>query len=125
MIRAVHPAEAAVELDLAGERVKVYVHETIEQAIGRYYDQIKKFKKKKAGALAAMEAGDHRKAPAGAAPGLPEERMVLHRFRWFSTWSRSRHRRPGCLPGRTVKKYLEGGTSSSTPTSMGEAPSSS
>lgn len=44
-----------MDLELSGERVMVYVHETIEQNIGRYYDQIKKFKKKKAGALAAME----------------------------------------------------------------------
>ncbi len=53
-IVAFHPEEAAVEIDL-GKRVKIYVHEGIEQNAGRYYDIIKKFRKKKEGALRAMK----------------------------------------------------------------------
>ena len=110
MIRAVHPAEAAVELDLAGERVKVYVHETIEQNIGRYYDQIKKFKKKKAGALAAMERAITVK-PRRKQHLVFQKKRWYHRFRWFTT-------QDGVLVigGRDasqneelVKKYMEGG----------------
>lgn len=109
MIRAVHPAEAAVEVDLAGERVKVYVHETIEQNIGRYYDQIKKFKKKKAGALAAMERTVPEKPRRKQNLALQKKRWY-HRFRWFTTTD-------GVLVigGRDasqnedlVKKYMEG-----------------
>ncbi len=84
MIRAVHPAEAAVEVDLAGEQVKVYVHETIEQNIGRYYDQIKKFKKKKTGALAAMERTVPEKSRRKQNLALQKKRWY-HRFRWFVT----------------------------------------
>ncbi|HOB18294.1 MAG TPA: ribosome rescue protein RqcH [Candidatus Methanoculleus thermohydrogenotrophicum] len=110
MICAVHPAEAAVELDLAGERVKVYVHETIEQNIGRYYDQIKKFKKKKTGALAAMER---------TIPVKPrrKEHLVLqkkrwyHRFRWFTTSDGVLviGGRDASQNEELVKKYMEGG----------------
>ncbi|HQP71748.1 MAG TPA: NFACT family protein, partial [Methanoculleus sp.] len=84
MVCAVHPAEAAVELDLQGERVKVYVHESIEQNIGRCYDQIKKFKKKRAGAVAAMErAVPERPRPKRDIP-LQKKRWY-HQFRWFVT----------------------------------------
>jgi len=50
----VFPADAAVELDLS-RPVKIFVHESIDQNAGRYYDQVKKFKKKLTGAKAAME----------------------------------------------------------------------
>ena len=53
-IVALHPDEAAVEIDI-GKKVKIFVHESVEQNAGRYYDLIKKFKKKKEGALLAMK----------------------------------------------------------------------
>ena len=109
MIRAVHPAEAAVEVDLAGERVKVYVHETIEQNIGRYYDQIKKFKKKKTGALAAMKRTVPEKPRRKQSLALQKKRWY-HRFRWFVTTDGAL-----VIGGRDasqnedlVKKYMEG-----------------
>ena len=49
-----YPDEAAVDIDI-GKRVKIFVHEGIEQNAGRYYDIIKKFRKKKEGALKAMK----------------------------------------------------------------------
>ncbi len=109
-IRAVHPAEAAVELDLSGERVKIYVHETIEQNISRYYDQIKKFKKKKTGALAAME----RMIPAKT---RRREHLILqkkrwyHRFRWFimSDGILVIGGRDASQNEELVKRYMEGG----------------
>ncbi|NMC88328.1 MAG: fibronectin-binding domain-containing protein [Methanomicrobiales archaeon] len=110
MIHAVHPAEAAVELDLAGERVKIYVHETIEQNIGRYYDQIKKFKKKKTGALAAME----RMIPAKARRRerlIPQKKRWYHRFRWFITSDGVLviGGRDASQNEELVKRYMEGG----------------
>ena len=110
MIHAVHPAEAAVELDLAGERVKIYVHETIEQNIGRYYDQIKKFKKKKSGALAARE----RTIPAKARRRerlIPQKKRWYHRFRWFITADGVLviGGRDASQNEELVKRYMEGG----------------
>jgi predicted ribosome quality control (RQC) complex YloA/Tae2 family protein len=105
----VFPAEAAVELDL-GRPVKIFVHETVEQNTGRYYDQIKKFKKKTAGAKAAMERGFLPPVRKAAGYVKPKNRWY-HRFRWFLTSD-------GILVigGRDagqnedlVKKYLEGG----------------
>ncbi|NLM28971.1 MAG: fibronectin-binding domain-containing protein [Methanomicrobiales archaeon] len=110
MVCAVHPAEAAVEVEVSGERVKVFVHETIEQNIGRYYDQIKKFKKKKAGAHAAMERTIAEKP-------RRKERLVLqkkrwyHRFRWFMTSDGVLviGGRDASQNEELVKKYMEGG----------------
>ena len=59
-IVAFHPEEAAVDLDI-GKKVKIFVHESVEQNAGRYYAVIKKFKKKKEGALAAMKTSGKRK----------------------------------------------------------------
>ena len=53
-IIAVHPEEASVDLDF-GETVTIYVHENIEANLGRYFSQGKKYKKKIAGAKAAMD----------------------------------------------------------------------
>ena len=65
-ITAFYPDEAAVEVDI-GKRVKIYVHEGIEQNAGRYYDVIKKFRKKKDGALAAMKNVVVKKKPQNGA----------------------------------------------------------
>ncbi|HDR73157.1 MAG TPA: fibronectin-binding domain-containing protein [Methanoculleus sp.] len=108
-IRAIHPAEAAVEVDL-GMTVKIFVHDSLEANIGRYYDQIKKFRQKREGALAAMEQSFEAK------PAKKKECVFLkprwyHRFRWCYT-------RDGVLllGGRDasqnedlVRRYMEGG----------------
>lgn len=105
------PAEAAVEVDL-GKMVKICVHETVEQNAGRYYDLIKKFKRKLTGAKAAMEREIHRPVKKASGYAKPKNRWY-HRFRWFQTTD-------GILVigGRDagqnedlVKKYLEGGDS--------------
>ena len=110
MVHAVHPAEAAVDLNLGGEVVKIYVHETIEQNISRQYDQIKKFKKKKAGARAAMERAIPTKPKRKQRLALQKKRWY-HRFRWFITSDGVL-----VLGGRDasqneelVKRYMEGG----------------
>ena len=110
MVRAIHPAEAAVDLDLSGERVKIYVHETVEQNIGRYYDQIKKFKKKKAGALTAMERMVPEKPRVRQNLALQKKRWY-HRFRWFTTSDGTLviGGRDASQNEELVKKYLEGG----------------
>ena len=108
-ITAFHPDEAAVEIDI-GKRVKIYVHEGIEQNAGRYYDVIKKFKKKKTGALAAMKNMAVRKK-AQRREHVPMKKLWYHRFRWFITSDGV-----VVLGGRDasqneelVKKYLAGG----------------
>lgn len=108
-IVGVNPAESAVDIDI-GEKVTIYVNDSLEANVGRYYDQIKKYRKKIEGARAAMER---------SLPGKKEriqpaaflKKRWYHRFRWFFT-------RDGTLVlgGRDasqneelVKKYLEGG----------------
>ncbi|MEG3056904.1 MAG: NFACT RNA binding domain-containing protein [Methanoculleus sp.] len=90
--------------------MKIYVHETIEQNIGRYYDQIKKFKKKKTGALAAME----RMIPAKARRRerlIPQKKRWYHRFRWFITSDGVLviGGRDASQNEELVKRYMEGG----------------
>lgn len=110
IIRAIHPAEAAVEIDLEGERAKIYIHETIEQNIGRYYDQIKKFKRKKEGALAAMKRAIPTKTRQKEQLVLQKERWY-HRFRWFTTSDGVLviGGRDASQNEELVKRYMEGG----------------
>ncbi|NMB78742.1 MAG: DUF814 domain-containing protein, partial [Methanomicrobiales archaeon] len=103
------PDEAAVEVDI-GKKVKIYVHEGIEQNAGRYYDIIKKYKKKKEGALAAM-AKTVVKKPQKRRDIIPLKKLWYHRFRWFITSDGI-----VVLGGRDasqneelVKKYMTGG----------------
>ena len=103
------PDEAAVEVDI-GKKVKIHVHEGIEQNAGRYYDIIKKFKKKKEGALAAMSRTVVKKAQKKR-DIVPLRKLWYHRFRWFITSDGI-----VVLGGRDasqneelVKKYLAGG----------------
>ncbi len=105
----VFPAEAAVELDL-GKPVKVYVHESIDQNAGRYYEQVKKFKKKLAGAKAAMERDVQHARIRKIQYKRPKKRW-FDRFRWFYTSDQVL-----VIGGRDagqneelIKKYLEGG----------------
>ena len=103
------PDEAAVEVDI-GKRVRIFVNESIEQNAGHYYDVIKKFKKKKAGAMTAMETvAIRKKAP--RREFVPLKKQWYHRFRWFITSDGV-----VVLGGRDasqneelVKKYMAGG----------------
>jgi predicted ribosome quality control (RQC) complex YloA/Tae2 family protein len=108
-IVAVDPAEAAVDLDF-GVRVKVYAHEGVEASVARYYDQIKKMKKKIEGARSAM-AKTMTPRPVQKSRQPVAKRRWFHRFRWSYTSD-------GVLliGGRDagqneelVKKYMEGG----------------
>ena len=108
-ITAFYPDEAAVEIDI-GKRVKIYVHEGIEQNAGRYYDVIKKFRKKKAGALTAMKNVVVKKKVTRR-DIIPLKKLWYHRFRWFITSDGT-----VVLGGRDasqneelVKKYMAGG----------------
>ncbi|MGA2913071.1 MAG: ribosome rescue protein RqcH [Methanoregula sp.] len=82
-IVAFHPEEAAVEIDI-GRRVKLYIHEGIEQNAGRYYDVIKKFRKKREGALKAMKT-TLPKRKERKRDFILMKKLWYHRFRWFVT----------------------------------------
>jgi predicted ribosome quality control (RQC) complex YloA/Tae2 family protein len=82
-IVAFYPEEAAVEIDI-GKQVKLFVHEGIEQNAGRYYDVIKKFRRKKEGALKAMNTTRPKKKEQRR-DFIPMKKMWYHRFRWFVT----------------------------------------
>jgi predicted ribosome quality control (RQC) complex YloA/Tae2 family protein len=82
-IVAFYPEEAAVEIDI-GKRVKIFVHEGIEQNAGRYYDVIKKFRKKKEGALKAMKTAPPKKKEVRR-EFVFMKKLWYHRFRWFIT----------------------------------------
>jgi predicted ribosome quality control (RQC) complex YloA/Tae2 family protein len=108
-ITAFYPDEAAVGVDI-GKPVKIYVHESLEQNAGRYHDVIKKFRKKKAGALAAMKTVQPKKKMQKR-DFVPLKKLWYHRFRWFITSDGV-----VVLGGRDasqneelVKKYLAGG----------------
>ncbi|HUU76466.1 MAG TPA: ribosome rescue protein RqcH [Methanoregulaceae archaeon] len=108
-IKAIHPAESAVDVDL-GEIVTLYVQESPDANAGRYYDQIKKFRKKIIGARVAMERAVPEKSEKIHPVPIVKKRW-FHRFRWFYTSDGVL-----VLGGRDasqneelVKKYLEGG----------------
>ncbi len=104
-----HPEEASVDIDL-GKIVRIHVHEGLEQNAGRYHDVIKKFRKKKAGALVAMKTVPVKKT-VQKRDFVPLKKLWYHRFRWFITSDGI-----VVLGGRDasqneelVKKYLTGG----------------
>jgi predicted ribosome quality control (RQC) complex YloA/Tae2 family protein len=108
-IVAFHPEEASVDVDI-GKIVRIHVHEGLEQNAGRYHDVIKKFKKKKTGALAAMKTIPAKKT-VRKRDFVPMKKLWYHRFRWFITSDGV-----VVLGGRDasqneelVKKYLTGG----------------
>ncbi|MDD1699745.1 MAG: NFACT family protein [Methanoregula sp.] len=82
-IVAFYPEDAAVEIDI-GKRVKIFVHDGIEQNAGRYYDVIKKFRKKKEGALKAMKTAPPKKKEVRR-EFVFMKKLWYHRFRWFVT----------------------------------------
>ncbi len=106
----VDPAAKSVDVDLGGERVTLYVHETVEQNVDRLYGQARKFKKKRAGALAAMAAPPPKAAPKAGVAAKRAKPRWYHRFRWFETSDGAL-----VLGGRDagqneelVKRYMEG-----------------
>jgi predicted ribosome quality control (RQC) complex YloA/Tae2 family protein len=108
-IVAFHPEEASVDLDI-GKIVRIHVHEGLEQNAGRYHDVIKKFRKKKAGALVAMKTVPVKKI-VRKREFVPMKKLWYHRFRWFTTSDGV-----VVLGGRDasqneelVRKYLTGG----------------
>ena len=108
-IIAFHPEEASVDIDI-GKIVRIHVHEGLEQNAGRYHDVIKKFRKKKAGALVAMKTVPVKKV-VRKRDFIPMKKLWYHRFRWFTTSDGV-----VVLGGRDasqneelVKKYLTGG----------------
>jgi predicted ribosome quality control (RQC) complex YloA/Tae2 family protein len=82
-IVAFHPEEASVDIDI-GKIVRIHVHESLGQNAGRYHDMIKKFKKKKTGALEAMKTFPARKK-VQKRDLVPMKKLWYHRFRWFVT----------------------------------------
>lgn len=106
---AVHPETASVELDI-GPRVTIFVNEGVEANIGRYYDQIKKFKKKIAGAQAAIARSVPKAAPKRHKAPVMKKRWY-HRFRWFVTSDNVLviGGRDAAQNEELVKKYMEGG----------------
>jgi predicted ribosome quality control (RQC) complex YloA/Tae2 family protein len=108
-ILAFHPENASVDIDI-GKIVTIHVHESLEQNAGRYHDVIKKFRKKKAGALAAMKNVPEKKK-VQKRDFIPQKKLWYHRFRWFVTSDGV-----VVLGGRDasqneelVRKYLTGG----------------
>lgn len=108
-IVSVDPATASVVVDL-GEQVTLHVHETVEQNVERYYEQARRFKKKRAGAIAAIAARPVLPEKGPEKRAGPGKKRWFHRFRWFETSDGVL-----VLGGRDagqneelVKRYLEG-----------------
>ena len=83
-VAKVHPEIAKVTLDLGGEKVQISVRESVRENIGQIHEEIKKFKRKRDGAIAAMAR------PLPAPPAKREKpsggrRRWYYRFRWFET----------------------------------------
>ena len=110
-IVSLNAEKASVVLDLGEpQKVTIFVNESLEANAGRYSEQAKKFRAKKAGALRAMETMKNR--PEKKAPERVGKMKAkwYHRFRWMETSD-------GVLVigGRNadqneelVKKYMEG-----------------
>jgi predicted ribosome quality control (RQC) complex YloA/Tae2 family protein len=82
-IVSVDAEKASVDVDI-GERVTLYVHESLESNIGLLFEAQKKLKRKIAGARAAMEKPVISRAK--KALGIPVlKKRWYHRFRWFFT----------------------------------------
>lgn len=107
-IVSVNPADASVEVDL-GSRLTIYVHESVESNAGRYYDLAKKFRKKREGAIAAIERPLRPKEETKRQVRTSKPRW-FHRFRWFYTTDGTLviGGRDAGQNDEIVKKYLEG-----------------
>jgi predicted ribosome quality control (RQC) complex YloA/Tae2 family protein len=82
-IVSVNAEKASVEVDI-GERVTLYVHESLEANVGLLFEAIKKLKRKIAGARLAMEKPVASRVKRSAAVPVAKKRWY-HRFRWFFT----------------------------------------
>lgn len=109
-IVAFHPEDASVDIRI-GPVVRIRVHESLEQNAGRYHDEIKKYKKKKAGALAAMAAAPSAGKKAQKREFTPLKKLWYHRFRWFTTSDGIvvLGGRDAAQNEELVKKYMTGG----------------
>lgn len=109
-IKRVFPAEGAIDLEIDGKVVKLFVEESIEVNADRYYEMAKKFKKKRKGAFAAMERMEI--VPKRQKITIPlRKKKWYHRFRWCYT-SDGVLMVGGKDAGTNeeiVKKYLQGG----------------
>jgi len=110
-IKKIYPSEAAVDVLIGGENVKLYVHESLEANATRYYDLVKKFRKKRTGALVAMEKFREQPKKKKKAEFHQMKKAWYHRFRWCYT-SDNVLMIGGKDAGSNeeiVKKYLQGG----------------
>jgi predicted ribosome quality control (RQC) complex YloA/Tae2 family protein len=82
-IVCVNAEKASVDVDI-GERVTLYVHESLEANIGLLFEAQKKLKRKIAGAHAAMEKPVAARARKVTTVPVMKKRWY-HRFRWFFT----------------------------------------
>ncbi|WFN35938.1 NFACT family protein [Methanomicrobium antiquum] len=112
-IMKVYPENASVDISIDNFVLRVFVHEGIEQNANRYYNEIKKYKKKKTGAIKAME----RFIPSektGKSETKNEYSLLkpkwYHRFRWFYTSDGVLviGGRDAATNEEIVKKYMEG-----------------
>ena len=108
-VLAVYPDRAAVDVDL-GERVTLVVGESVEANAARYYEETKKFRRKIAGASAAMERVRTRPERKTVTLQTMKKRW-FHRFRWFYTSDGVLvvGGRDASQNEELVKKYMEGG----------------
>jgi len=107
-IVAVYPGRGAVDIDL-GERVTLTVGESIEANAAAYYEEIKKYRRKIAGAQAAMERAVQKKERRTVRAAAGKKRWY-HRFRWFITSDGVLvvGGRDASQNEELVKKYMEG-----------------
>lgn len=109
-IKNVFPAEGAIDLEIEGKIVKLFVEESLEANAERYYELAKKFKKKRTGAFAAMERMVIIPRKQKTVISLRKKKW-FHRFRWCYT-SDGVLMVGGKDAGtneEVVKKYLQGG----------------
>ncbi len=108
-IIAVYPERGAVDIDLP-ERVTLTVGESIEANAAAYYEEIKKYRRKIAGARAAMERAVPRKEPP-VTRAVAGKKRWYHRFRWFVTSDGTLvvGGRDASQNEELVRKYMEGG----------------
>jgi predicted ribosome quality control (RQC) complex YloA/Tae2 family protein len=104
-----YPEDASVDVDI-GKIARIHVHESVEQNAGRYYDEIKKYKKKMDGAAAAMARVIPKRIPKRR-DIVPLKKQWYHRFRWFTTSDGvvAIGGKDASQNEELVKKYMAGG----------------
>ena len=107
----IYPSESAVDVMSGGKRVKIFINENPESNANRYYGEIKKYKKKKTGAIEAMKKFMPKEKPVRKKQEYkPQKKKWYHKYRWFTTSDGTL-----VIGGRDAgsnedigKKYLEG-----------------